>query len=428
MSENKTFNHKKSKANFLVKRLGENYGWVICAVCMIQLFCTSGLSTTGFGVYQPYLISITGLTNTQSSTLIMIRTFTSLIGLFIASRLIDMMEAKRVVVIGMIMCACNFMIYGTFQSFPGYCVAAAVAGFAHGIGGMIPASVIITRWFNTNRGTALGICMAATGLSALIGSPIITAVVNSAGLRTSFLAEGVFVLCMACLVWYFGYSNPQCVDVHPIGSTGGGEEEITKAYAAHPAAPILVGLMMLGLALYGIPGNTMFSHVSVLYAAENYDAGAVSLLVAVLGGTIAVGKLIYGAVADKIGTLRASLIFYILVVIGGVMCCSASNGSVPMAVAATGIMGIGMAVSSVSISMYASGAATAADYAAMVTRFQLSFNLGSLLFGRVPGMIADSTGSYIPAFQIMSGIAVVSAVMLLTTYRKILRDDEEYKN
>ena len=42
-------------------------------------------------------------------------------------------------------------------------------------------------------------------------------------------------------------------------------------------------------------------------------------------------------------------------------------------------------------------------------------------------MIADSTGSYIPAFQIMSGIAVVSAVMLLTTYRKILRDDEAYK-
>ena len=69
-----------------------------------------------------------------------------------------------------------------------------------------------------------------------------------------------------------------------------------------PAAPALFFLMILGLALYGIPGNTMYSHVSVLYAAEDYAPGAVSLMVSLLGGTIAAGKLIYGAVADRIGS------------------------------------------------------------------------------------------------------------------------------
>ena len=58
---------KKAKANFLVKRLGENYGWAICAACLIVLFCNSGLNTTGFAAYQPYLIKLGGLTNTQSS-------------------------------------------------------------------------------------------------------------------------------------------------------------------------------------------------------------------------------------------------------------------------------------------------------------------------------------------------------------------------
>ena len=45
---------KRSKANFLVKKLGDNYGWAVCIACMIQLFCASGLGTTGFSVYQPY--------------------------------------------------------------------------------------------------------------------------------------------------------------------------------------------------------------------------------------------------------------------------------------------------------------------------------------------------------------------------------------
>ena len=200
---------KKARANFLVSRLGENYGWAICAACLIVLFCNSGLNTTGFAAYQPYLIKLGGLTNTQSSTLIMIRTFSSLFGMLVVDKLIDRLEAKRVVTIGMILCACTFGIYGTATSFPGYCLAATVSGLAHGLGGMIPASVIITRWFNTHRATALGICMSATGLSSMVSSPIITSVVESSGLRTCFYGETVFVIIMAMVVWYLTYSNPE---------------------------------------------------------------------------------------------------------------------------------------------------------------------------------------------------------------------------
>ncbi|MBQ2640828.1 MAG: hypothetical protein IJG15_02390 [Lachnospiraceae bacterium] len=35
----------------------------------------------------------------------------------------------------------------------------------------------------------------------------------------------------------------------------------------------------------------------------------------------------------------------------------------------------------------------------------------------------SSSGSYIPAFQIMAAAGVVSAALLLITYAKILRDD-----
>lgn len=414
---------KKARANILVKRLGENYGWAICAACLIVLFCNSGLNTTGFAAYQPYLIKLGGLTNTQSSTLIMIRTLSSLCGMLVVDKLIDRLEAKRVVTIGMILCACTFAIYGTATSFPGYCLAATVSGLAHGLGGMIPASVIITRWFNLHRATALGICMSSTGLSSMIASPIITSVVESKGLRVCFYGETVFVVLMTLAVWYLAYSNPECIDAHPIGSA---QVQAEKSYAAHPAAPLLMGIMILMLGFYGIPSNIMTNHISVLYSAENYDPGAIALMVALLGGALAVGKMLYGTVADHIGTIRASLIFYVLVAAGGILCCLAGSGSVPLGIAAVLTLGIGLAVSSVSISVYAAGVATGEHYAQTVTRFQLGFNLGALLFGRVPGMIADRTGSYVGAYQIMTLIAAVSSAVLLVTYRRILREDREW--
>lgn len=414
---------KKSRPNFLVKRLGENYGWVICAACLIVLFCNSGLNTTGFAAYQPYLIKLGGLTNTQSSTLIMIRTFSSLLGMMVVDKLIHKLEAKRVVTFGMILCACTFGLYGTATSYPGYCLAAAISGLAHGTGGMIPASVIITRWFNLHRATALGICMSATGLSSMIASPIITSVVETRGLKTCFYGETVFVVMMALLVWYLTYSNPECIDANPIGSV---QVQSEKSYAAHPAAPLLMGIMIVALGFFGIPSNIMTNHFSVLYSAENYEPGSIALMVALLGGGLAAGKMLYGVVADHIGTIRASLIFYFLVIAGGLLCCMAGGGSVPVGIAASIILGVGLAVSSVSISIYAAGVSTGAQYAQTLTRFQLSFNLGALLFGRVPGMIADRTGSYVGAYQIMTAIVVVSTAVQLITYRKIQRDDRRW--
>ena len=62
----------------------------------------------------------------------------------------------------------------------------------------------------------------------------------------------------------------------------------------------------------------MTNHISVLYSAENYEPVSIALMVALLGGALAVGKMLYGTVADHIGTVRASLIFYVLVVAGGI--------------------------------------------------------------------------------------------------------------
>lgn len=410
------------------EKIREEYGWVICIASALLLFCTGGLATTGFSTYQPYLISLRGFTNTQSSTLLMIRSLFSLIGMLLSSRLIGEFEIRRVVSVSMLVCAASFLLYGVTDSYTGNCVGAALAGISLGVGGMIPASILISRWFLTHRGLALGLCMSATGLSALVASPVITFLVNRYSLRFSLLVEAAFVLAAGFCIYLMIRSNPRCLHTQPIGahSEGAGSDERGKVFAAHSTGHPLMYLMMIGIVIFGMAGNNLSTHISVLYSTAGMSSSAVAELISIMGVALAVGKCSFGLIADKIGTKDACWIFYALLVGGAFLCTLAGNGSFLVAMIATCLVSVGLAVVTVSISMYASRVATEKEYSGVVTKFQILSTLGTLLFGSVPGIIADHTGSYVPAFRIMCLLAAAGALILQYAYKKIRHEDHIY--
>ncbi len=401
------------------------YGWLVCAAVTLLLFCTSGLGSTGFGAYQPYLISLRGLTNTQSSTMLTIRSLFTLVGMLAASRMIERFGVRRVVTGAMLIDVIAFAILAWTNGYLGACIGAALCGTALGAGGMVPASIFINRWFHTHVGLALGICMASTGASAMIATPVITFLVERFSLRVSFLAEAVFILAASVVVYKIAYSRPSCLHTVPVGD---GEKMASKSpvHAAHTAATPLMLLMMFGILVFGMPANTLHSHISVLYSGEGFTSGQVSLLVSVMGLFLAAGKCAYGWIADKIGMLRASIMLYVMVIVGCFLCTLAGNRNFVVAVMAVVLLSFGLAVVSVSISIYASKVASESDYSRTVTTFQFLNACGGLLFGRIPGMIADAQGTYVPAFSVMMALSVVGAVVMVIVYRRIRHEDHIY--
>lgn len=392
------------------------YGWAICMACALLLFCTSGLATTGFSAYQPYLISVGGLTNTQASSVVLARNLFGLLGMLIVTPLIRKFEIRRVVTVGMLLCCACFIAFGFAKSFLGYWIAGGIAGCALGLGGMIPASILISRWFNEHRGLALGICMAATGLSTIVASPLITILVQNVSLQFSFFVEAGFVFVSAIVVYWVLRSRPDCLGTEPIGAH---HIHTAPAYAPRKAPRRLFFFMMLGVLVFGMPGNTLYSHISVLYQSTGFDSVQISWLLSVFGFTLTIGKCAYGEIADKIGTYRSSWILYALTAAGTALCCMARNRNFVVAAAGVILMGFGLAITTVSISMYAAGVATEEEYSSTVSRFQILSTLGALIFGTVPGIIADHVGDYVPAFVIMLVLAIVGALILQITYHTI---------
>lgn len=102
---------------------------------------------------------------------------------------------------------------------------------------MISCSILISRWFISHGGLALGICMAATGLSAFVTSPVITAVIEAFSLRAALFAESVFVLAAAVVTYAILRSNPSCKNLEALGAGGQKEETASPALPGQTPTP-----------------------------------------------------------------------------------------------------------------------------------------------------------------------------------------------
>lgn len=398
----------------------KKYRWIICAGCTLMFFCTAGLGMTGFTVYQPYLISAGGLTNAQASMLTSIRSMFSFLMMFAAGWILDKTDIRAGGTIAVLGIALSLGLYGVADSFPVYAAAAAVAGACYGLGGMLAVSVMIHRWFEDHQGIAIGICSAGSGFSAVVGTPVITWLVERSTMKTAFFIEAGFVAAMAVIVFLVLRDTPSGEKKSTEFTAGTGRKKAKRPVmriTARQSAMVMAGALFMGFTY------AASSHISVLYKSEGYSAGEVSLLVSVFGAALFIGKCVYGQAADRLGSFASGNIFFGVLVLGNLMTCFASGGSMMTASASVILVGIGSVLLSVGLTIIADTVAEPQHYAVVVRRIQIVYMLGSMCFGSVPGMIADKTGSYIPAYLLMALFAAAAALLVQTVLFRCTKGD-----
>lgn len=386
----------------------KKYRWVICAGCTLMFFCTAGLGMTGFSVYQPYLISDGGLTNAQASMLTSIRSMFTFLTMFAAARILNKTDIRLGGALSAVGIAAAMILYGTASSFPVYAAGAAAAGICYGIGGMLAVSVMIHRWFDEHQGLAVGICSAGSGFSAVIGTPIITWMIETFSMRTAFFIEAAFVAVLAVLIFLMLRNRPKGEERPPqfVSKAAKGQKQEDMFWIGKRE----IWFVMIGILLMGF-SYAATSHISVLYSNAGFSADQVSLIVSAMGAALFIGKCVYGQAADKLGSYRSGNIFFGMLVIGSGLCCLAGNGSIVLAMASVILVSCGSVLLSVGLTLIADAVAKQQYYAVVVRRIQIIYMLGSMVFGVVPGIIADHAGNYIPAYVLITVFA--AAAMLL---------------
>lgn len=387
----------------------KNKKLLVCAATTLLLFCTVGLGTSSFSIYQPYLISVTGLTNSESSLFLTVRSIAGFVSTFILPLYLNKIGLRRGICLAAFCTGTAFAVLGIAHSFPVACISAVLLGAGSGLGGTATASIILHRVFDEHMGLALSISLAGTSFAMTICAPVATWLIENFSLAHSVFVEAVFIF--LCIIITF---IP--LKFVPETTASGGKKQTASFKDTFFNNPRLL-LSFIIMLFIGAIGNTGWSHLSVLYTSAGFTTAEVALLMSLVGAFLTFGKLFFGWCVDTLGGKLTFNAASIIMVAGLTLASLAGMHSMPVAIASMLLFGISLPMGTLSSGLLSKIFAAPGKYDAAVSKLQLAYMIGSLLFGPFPGIMADAQGgSYVPSFVLMTCFGVVTTVLFFVAF------------
>ena len=192
------------------------YPWVVCLVAMVMLSISNGMTMTGITAFDPSLLEEFGWSRGQLKFRDMFNLLlAALMSPFIGA-LIDRIGVRALVLGGSLLLALLYVAYANIQSITH--VYLIHVGFAAVVvsSGLSVAVIMVSQWFNTQRGTALGIALVGSSLGGMLIPKLIVALLPLHGWRESFVWMALLPVCLFVLSLLL-VRTPQRMGMQPWG-------------------------------------------------------------------------------------------------------------------------------------------------------------------------------------------------------------------
>lgn len=304
-----------------------------------------------------------------------------------------------------------FPISGSFWQ---YAIVSAIAGGCYTVSGIVLISLLIHNWFPSHTGFFLGLSVTGSGISTIIAPPVLTHLVEQASLSTAFRTEGAFFAVVALFLLLFLRDAPK----YRMRPERDQEDAVPKPIPSPAFSRSTMGFLLAAIFLMGAATDVGFSHISILLTTAGYDHTITAAALSIVGISLMIGKCLFGSICDHWNSRQTLLLFLGLVLLGSIGCCLAAfTLRFPVLLAAMIVYGAGLSVSSVGISICASDFSTPETFSTRLELLQFFTTIGMLFCGPLPGLIADRSQSYIPAYIAFSLFSLFSLLLLCAAYR-----------
>jgi MFS family permease len=400
------------------------YGWWIVACSALILSIGLGLSLYTFPIFYPALIHHFGWSRGEVVTggallMVVLGAMSPFTG-----ALLDRYGAKTILAAGLITVGAalfTFPLIHSLGQFYGACIllGLGLCGVSH-----MPNQVLVANWFVERRGLAVGLVSAGVGVGGAVGPLLVTSLIDHYGWRAGFVGIGVAVWAIPfVLVLLVIKSRPQDMGLVPYGQPvlpdqnhdietnpliTSCEATLTVTMRTSPFW-ILFGAIFLISALMYTVNQHLFIYLRDQGFASQLAARALSLIL----GTMAVGKIVFGALSDRFNRRNVMLASFLLVAGSSLSLLVALRPSIIYMFAAVFGLGFGGIFSCMPvIAAHYFGLRSLGKILGLIF---LSFNLGGSLWPIVTGYLFDRLGNYDLIFRLnpIIGFVAVGAVLLL---------------
>ena len=431
---------------------GIHYAWIVCIACALAIFGNSGITDSMFSVYQPFIMDKYGVTNTQMSLILTVKSITALVSAVVSVKYYRFFSIRVGMLLASLLCFASFFLFGFADAFWEFFMCGVLLGFGNGLGTNIPVCMALANWFEKRRKVAMSITVLAGSVS-LMGIPsIFTGIIENVSLRAGFNVNAACVLAVTILSFLLMRNAPSDIGCEPYGvgetdaagnaaadtagnagsgTAGGaagkgsgqaaGDAEGSLAASASERGSLEHGDWIIFSAIYiavGIICMTSYSYFSLFLSHEGVSSHTIAVLLTVTGVSVAIGKFAYGWLSEKFSSYACNRLYFTALFLGiGAMALFPQNTAILFISVA--VMGFGSPIGSVGAVSWVWDLTSHEQNDRAVQLMQICLYIGMVGFNFLPGVIADLIGgSYKPVYIGYALLSLPTFFAIQYLYRK----------
>jgi MFS family permease len=391
------------------------HGWRIVAGGMLIQTLQSALFWQSFGTYAALWMADFGWTRTTISWAAALqRTESGLLGP-IHGWLLDRYSPRRVFVAGVLLMGGGLIGLAFVQGFAVFMVVYLIASIGSSLCGLLTLMTVVVNWFERRRARALATLQFGISIGSL-ALPAVAWVLVTFGWRPVSIASGLLILAVGLPVARLMHGSPELVGQLPDG------EAAPAVGAAGAAAGSRARRAVLGDALrsrefwlisagHGL-ALAIMSAVGVhfvIYVIEVLGLGVTTAatMLAVMTVASVVGQLAGGVAGDRVE--KRFLAGGAMLAHAGAMALLVVAGSVVTVTGAAVLHGFAWGLRGPLMGAMRADYFGRVAFASVMGFSSLVVMFGSVAGPLIVGLLTDGTGSYAPAFGVLTVVGLAGA-------------------
>lgn len=389
-----------------------------CSMCQTAL----GYGYVLSGPLSPYLLEEFGwsralLASAQAPQIWMVGLSSALVGYF-AIRV----GIRILLSLGAVLLAAGFMLSSILDSWWQFALLWMVQGLATGMLGDITVGAVVSQWTQRSRAVALGIAYAGSNLGGAVATRLFSAVAATSGWRAGLMTLGVVALALILPSTRLAKERHE-VDL-PEGRGAALEPTSDEVFEDEEEHLDVSGalrtrsfwILMFTLVSFWMLLVTVLQHYVLYLMDSGIPRGEATSHIANLVLMGAVSKLVFGWVADRLTPAGAMKLDYAMLAVSAGLLLVPPGPVVIWSFVV--LMGFSYAARDVVTPLVIGHCFGIRYLAPLYGVLMLSFPVGGSVAPIVAGYVQDETGSYQIAFAVITGMLLVSFLLLF-----FLRDE-----
>ena len=378
-------------------------GWVAVGTAFASTFIVFGIAYS-FGAFFNSMSAEFSASRSATSAVFSITTFLFFTGGIITGPLSDRFGPRPVLICGGLAIGAGLYLTSLVNSiWIGY----ITYGLGVGIGvacGYVPMVAVVGAWFEKRRAAALGMAVTGIGFGTLLMSPLAANLISKYGWRQTYVIFGIVSLIVLIL----------CAFITPRPPAASGDE-VKKSLGQLIKTPIFRYMYLGGFF------NTLALFVPFVFLvpyakSQGVNEVAAASLMGIIGGSSIAGRLVFGALGDKVSRIRLFQTTFFIVALSYLVWLVAADSFVMLVCFAAllgagygGFIALSPAVTAELFGLVGLGSILGAMYTAA--------GIGGLIGPPLAGYLIDRSGSYTPAIITAMVFGFIAFLFLIPIIR-----------